>query len=212
MLAHHRGLAITPEDRLRFATRELIAAHGESAKWTREMPTGRRTRRGVEAHRSPAWRRLSGERSPRAAAPESATYRQLGARTHERRRPRTCAHIDVRHATEVPVRHASGDAPTVRSKFGECFRASHVTHDQQHGLEAGCFEGSPTGAAPADDAVQLLAHLHAAAGAASSCVLYARSRTIWCCRYVRAFGSRSRIEGTSRIGRSGGSFGLRGSA
>jgi truncated hemoglobin YjbI len=29
MLAHHRGLAITPEDRLRFATRELIAAHGE---------------------------------------------------------------------------------------------------------------------------------------------------------------------------------------
>jgi hypothetical protein len=34
----------------------------------------------------------------------------------------------------------------------------------------------------------------------SSGVLYARSRTIWRYRYVRAFGSRSRIEGTSRIG------------
>ena len=34
----------------------------------------------------------------------------------------------------------------------------------------------------------------------SSGVLYARSRTILRCRYVRAFGSRSRIEGTSRIG------------
>jgi hypothetical protein len=34
----------------------------------------------------------------------------------------------------------------------------------------------------------------------SSGVLYARSRTIWRCRYVRGFGSRSRIEGTSRIG------------
>ena len=33
----------------------------------------------------------------------------------------------------------------------------------------------------------------------TSSVLYARSRTIWCCRYVRAFGSHSRIEGTSRI-------------
>jgi hypothetical protein len=37
----------------------------------------------------------------------------------------------------------------------------------------------------------------------SSGVLYARSRTIWCCRYVRAFGSRSRIERASRIGRYG---------
>jgi hypothetical protein len=74
-----------------------------------------------DAYRTTHKARCRGTPFPRAAAPESATYRRLGARTHERRRPRTCAHIDVRHATEVPVRHASGDAPTVRSKFGECF-------------------------------------------------------------------------------------------
>jgi hypothetical protein len=37
----------------------------------------------------------------------------------------------------------------------------------------------------------------------SSGVLYAGSRPIWGSRYVRAFGSRSRIERTSRMGRSG---------
>ena len=43
------------------------------------MPTGRRTRRGVEAHRSPAWRRLSGERSPGRLPPRARPIDSSGA-------------------------------------------------------------------------------------------------------------------------------------